>query len=42
MSYKGDEVDANILDDPGKTALAAARANDKTDIVALLFVEEAD
>ena len=35
LSYKGAEVDANILDDRGKTALDAARANDKTDIVAL-------
>lgn len=35
LSYKGAEVDANILDDRGKTALDAARANDKTDVVAL-------
>ena len=37
LSYKGAEVvDANILDDRGKTALDAARANDKADIVSLL------
>mmetsp|Transcript_18485 Transcript_18485/g.53044 ORF Transcript_18485/g.53044 Transcript_18485/m.53044 type:complete len:404 (-) Transcript_18485:2831-4042(-) len=39
LSHKGANgaiVDASILDDRGKTALDAARANDKADIVALL------
>lgn len=39
LSYKGVDgvaVDTTILDDRGKTALDAARANDKADIVALL------
>ena len=39
LSYKGVDgvaVDTTIQDDRGKTALDAARANDKADIVALL------